>query len=91
MPAWFALFVAAVAALGGAIASVTSAGVGSLITPALSLEMDIRDAVVAVAAPHLVFNAMAASLITLAIRPYGAGHPPSAVSREAREARPALP
>ena len=58
MPAWFALVVAAVAMLAGAIAAVAGAGVGSLVTPALSLRIDIRDAVLAVTAPHLVFNAL---------------------------------
>jgi len=58
MPAWFALVVAAVAMIAGAIAAVTSAGVGSLLTPALSLRIDIGDAVLAVTVPHLVFNAL---------------------------------
>ena len=58
MPAWFALVVAAVAMLAGAIAAVAGTGVGSLVTPALSLRIDIRDAVLAVTAPHLVFNAL---------------------------------
>lgn len=58
MPAWFAVFVAAVAVLAGSIAAVAGAGVGSLLTPALSLRIDMRDAVLAVAAPHLVFNAI---------------------------------
>ena len=58
MPTWFALFVAAVATLAGAIAAVAGTGVGSLVTPALSLRIDMRDAVLAVAAPHLVLNAL---------------------------------
>src|SRR5437868_1102612 len=51
MPTWFALVPAAVAMIAGAIAAVTSAGVGSLLTPALSLRIDIDDAVLAVTAP----------------------------------------
>ncbi|HUJ27056.1 MAG TPA: sulfite exporter TauE/SafE family protein [Myxococcales bacterium] len=58
MPSWFLGVIAAVAAVAGAIASVASAGVDSLITPALSLETDMRTAVLAVSAPHLVFNAL---------------------------------
>src|SRR2546428_9011034 len=58
MPGWFAALTVAVAALAGAVAAVAGTGVGSLLTPALSLEMDIRVAVLAVTAPHIVFNAM---------------------------------
>ena len=58
MPAWFALVITAVALLAGAVAAVAGTGVGSLVTPALSLRIDIRDAVLAVVAPHLVFNAL---------------------------------
>ena len=58
MPAWFVLVVGAVAALAGALASVAGAGVDSLLTPALSLEIDIRTAVLAATAPHVVFNAL---------------------------------
>jgi hypothetical protein len=58
MPAWFVVVIAAVAALAGTIASVVSAGVDSLLTPAFSLHMDMRTAVLAAATPHLVFNVL---------------------------------
>ena len=58
MPAWFALVITAVALFAGAVAAVAGTGVGSLVTPALALRIDIRDAVLAVVAPHLVFNAL---------------------------------
>ena len=54
----FVAVIAAVSVVAAAIASVASAGVDSIITPVLSFQMDIRVAVLAVTAPHLVFNAL---------------------------------
>jgi uncharacterized membrane protein YfcA len=44
---------ALVAAVAGAIASVTGFGIGSLLTPLLALELDARAAVAIVSVPHL--------------------------------------
>lgn len=58
MSAWFALIVTGAAGVTGAVAAVAGAGVDSLLTPLLSLEIDMRSAVLAMTAPHLVFNAL---------------------------------
>ena len=58
MSAWFAAIYLAVAAMAGGIAAIAGAGVDSLLTPLLSLQMDIRLAVVALTGPHLLFNAL---------------------------------
>lgn len=54
---WFEalFFVAAVA--GGTVAAVTGFGIGSLLTPALALQVDARLAVAAVSIPHVVGTA----------------------------------
>jgi len=48
----FLALVAVVAALAGAIASVSGFGIGSLLTPLLSLRMSTKLAVAAVSIPH---------------------------------------
>jgi hypothetical protein len=58
MSLWFAAVYAAVAAITGTAAGIVGAGVDSVLTPLLSLQIDMRDAVLAVSAPHLTFNAM---------------------------------
>jgi uncharacterized membrane protein YfcA len=58
MPIWFAVIFAAAAAITGAAAAVVGAGVDSVLTPLLSLQMDMRTCVLAVTAPHLAFNAL---------------------------------
>jgi uncharacterized protein len=54
----FALLLAAVALIAGAVAAVTGFGVGSLLTPALALETGTKVAVAAVAIPHFIGTAM---------------------------------
>jgi hypothetical protein len=51
-------FLVAVAILAGAMASIVGFGVGSLLTPALSLQSGIKLAVAAIAAPHMVGTAI---------------------------------
>jgi uncharacterized membrane protein YfcA len=58
MPIWFAVIFAVAAAITGSLAAVVGAGVDSVLTPLLSLEMDMRTCVLAVTAPHLAFNAL---------------------------------
>jgi uncharacterized protein len=58
MPTWFAALYAAAAAITGTAAAIVGAGVDSVLTPILSLELDMRDAVLAVTAPHFAFNAL---------------------------------
>jgi uncharacterized protein len=53
----FALLLGAVALIAGAIAAVTGFGVGSLLTPALSLQVTTKVAVAAIAIPHFVATA----------------------------------
>jgi len=56
---WLALLlVVAVAALAGAIASVAGFGVGSLLTPLVGLQIDIKTAVAVVSVPHLIGTAL---------------------------------
>lgn len=50
--------VAAASIIAGAVASVTGFGIGSILTPTLSLWMDGRIAVAAVAIPHLLGTAL---------------------------------
>ena len=52
------LLIVVAALLAGALASVTGFGIGSLLTPALSLTVDARLAVAAVAVPHLAGTAL---------------------------------
>lgn len=54
----FALLLAAVALIAGAVAAVTGFGVGSLLTPALALETGTKVAVAAIAIPHFIGTAM---------------------------------
>ena len=49
------LVVSAVAA--GAVAAVTGFGIGSLLTPALAMQLDARVAVAAVSIPHVIGTA----------------------------------
>lgn len=53
----FAVVVALVGLLGGAMAAVSGAGIGSTLVPLLALRMDFRAAVVVAAIPHLVGGA----------------------------------
>jgi uncharacterized protein len=57
-PVPFALLLAAVALVAGAVAAVTGFGVGSLLTPALALETGTKVAVAAVAIPHFIGSAL---------------------------------
>ena len=59
------VLIAAVAA--GAIASVSGFGIGSLLTPALTLMVDTRVAIAAVAIPHLIGTAL--RFFTLRVAP----------------------
>ena len=51
---WFESLVFAAALAGGLIAGVAGFGIGSLLTPALALQVDTRLAVAAVSIPHIV-------------------------------------
>jgi hypothetical protein len=53
----FALILAVVAVVAGAVAAVTGFGVGSLLTPALAVETGTKVAVAAIAIPHFVGTA----------------------------------
>jgi uncharacterized protein len=54
---WFEVLLFASALGGGAVAAVTGFGIGSLLTPALALQVDTRLAVAAVSIPHIVGTA----------------------------------
>jgi uncharacterized protein len=54
----FALLLASVALVAGAVAAVTGFGVGSLLTPAIVVETGTKVAVAAVAIPHFIGTAM---------------------------------
>lgn len=54
---WFDVVVFVSAVAGGAVAAVTGFGIGSLLTPALALQVDARLAVAAVSIPHVVGTA----------------------------------
>lgn len=54
---WFEALLIASALAGGAVAAVTGFGIGSLLTPALALQVDARLAVAAVSIPHVVGTA----------------------------------
>jgi uncharacterized membrane protein YfcA len=59
MSFWLAiLLVVIVAAIAGAIASVAGFGVGSLLTPLLGLQLDIKTAVAVVSIPHVIGTAL---------------------------------
>jgi uncharacterized membrane protein YfcA len=53
----FALIVVALAVLAGALAAVTGFGIGSVLTPVLSLEVGAKVAVAAIAIPHAIGTA----------------------------------
>jgi uncharacterized membrane protein YfcA len=53
----FEALVVSSAVAGGAVASVTGFGIGSLLTPALAWQMDTRIAVAAVSIPHFIGTA----------------------------------
>jgi uncharacterized membrane protein YfcA len=57
------VIVMSVALLAGAVASLTGFGIGSLLTPALALQVDARLAVAAVSIPHLVGTAIRFTLL----------------------------
>jgi uncharacterized membrane protein YfcA len=54
----FDLLIAAAAFTAGALASVTGFGIGSVLTPALTLAIDARVAVAAISIPHLAGTAL---------------------------------
>lgn len=54
---WFDALILVAALAGGAVAGVTGFGIGSLLTPALALQVDARLAVAAVSIPHIVGTA----------------------------------
>jgi uncharacterized membrane protein YfcA len=55
---WFDVLVIIVAVMAGAIGAVTGFGIGSLLTPALALQVDTRLAVAAVSIPHVIGTAL---------------------------------
>ena len=54
---WFETLILAAGVAGGVVAAVTGFGIGSLLTPALALQVDARVAVAAVSIPHAVGTA----------------------------------
>src|SRR5262249_54880116 len=54
----FAIIMFAVAAIAGAVASVAGFGIGSIVTPVLSLQVDTKLAVAAVSIPHFIGSAV---------------------------------
>jgi uncharacterized membrane protein YfcA len=54
---WFEAVVVLAAVVGGAVAGVVGFGIGSLLTPAFALQLDVRLAVAAVSIPHLAGTA----------------------------------
>ena len=55
---WFDALVFAAALAGGVVAAVAGFGIGSLLTPALALQVDARLAVAAVSIPHALGTAL---------------------------------
>jgi uncharacterized membrane protein YfcA len=55
---WFEAIVFAAALAGGVIAAVAGFGIGSMLTPALALQVDARLAVAAVSIPHALGTAL---------------------------------
>lgn len=55
---WFDTAVVVVGVIAGGIAAVTGFGIGSLLTPLLALQLDVRLAVAAVSIPHVVGTAL---------------------------------
>lgn len=58
MVTWFDAAILAAAVLAGSIASVAGFGIGSILTPVLSLHVGMRLAVAAVSIPHVVGTAL---------------------------------
>jgi uncharacterized membrane protein YfcA len=54
---WFEPLLAAAAIAAGAVAAISGFGIGSLLTPALAMQMDARLAVAAVSIPHVIGTA----------------------------------
>lgn len=54
----FTLVVGIVAAIAGAVASVAGFGIGSIVTPVMSLQVDTKLAVAAVSIPHFIGSAI---------------------------------
>lgn len=54
----FTVFVGIIAAIAGAVASVAGFGIGSILTPVLSMQIDTKLAVAAVSIPHLIGSAI---------------------------------
>lgn len=54
----FTVFVGVVAAIAGAVASIAGFGIGSILTPVLSLQVDTKLAVAAVSIPHFIGSAI---------------------------------
>ena len=55
---WFEIIVTVAAFLGGGVAGVSGFGIGSVLTPALSLQLDTKLAVAVVSVPHVVATAL---------------------------------
>jgi uncharacterized membrane protein YfcA len=55
---WFDVLVIIIALIAGAVAAVTGFGIGSLLTPVLTLHVDTRLAVAAVSVPHVIGTAL---------------------------------
>ena len=55
---WFEVLTVVAGVAGGAIASISGFGIGSLLTPLLSIRLGTRLAVAAVAGPHLLGTAI---------------------------------
>ncbi len=58
MPDPFTWIVGIVAAMAGAVASVAGFGIGSIVTPVMSLQVDTKLAVAAVSIPHFIGSAI---------------------------------
>ena len=58
MDAFESLMLAVAAVIAGGIASISGFGIGSILTPALSLWYDAKLAVAAISIPHLIGTAL---------------------------------
>jgi uncharacterized membrane protein YfcA len=63
----FAVLVAAVGVVGGVMAALAGAGIGSTLVPLFALHVDFKVAVAAAALPHLVGSALRAYRLRQAI------------------------
>jgi uncharacterized membrane protein YfcA len=63
----FGLVVALVGLVGGALAALSGAGIGSTLVPLLALRVDFKVAVAAAAVPHLVGSTMRAFMLWRAV------------------------